>query len=176
MLRSRPSSEPKLCRYTIPPGGPGIQKRKNSGQQTQDSSPRVGLSLLHYPQSRANGQTNIPNAFLTHVYPVQEPTVELRTPLVLLLGSIYQLDWPGPPCILSSPFHPSVLLHLHSGIFSILTVASTDLTRTPPTISPVMASFSVSAQDLPTRGLLFHCGLKSLTSSRKIFMIASSYL
>lgn len=106
MLRSRPSSEPKLSRYTIPPGGPGIQKGKNSGQQTQDSSPRAGLSLLQCLQSGANGQTNIPNAFSTHIFPVQEPTVELRTLLVLLLGSIYQLDWPGPPCILSSPFHP----------------------------------------------------------------------
>lgn len=173
MLPSRQSSEPKLSRYTIRPEGLGIQEGKNSGQQTKDSSPRAGLSLLHCPQSRANGQTNIPNAFLTHVFPVQEDTVELRTLLVLLLGSVYQLHCPGPPCVLSSPFHPSVPLHLHSGIFSILTVASTDLTRTPPTISPVMASFSVSAQDLPTRGLLFHCGLRSLTSSRKTSTIAS---
>lgn len=52
-------------------------------------------------------------------------------------------------------------LYLHSRIFSILTVASTNLTSTPPTISPVMASFLSLLRTSQLEAFYFPLALKA---------------
>lgn len=162
-------SDAELSRHTMPPRGPGIQKGKNSGQQTQDSSSRE--SLLHRPRSRAKGKTPqilSPCLSCSRTYN--------RNLLVILLGSTRQLDLLGPPCILSFPSYPSAPLHLHPGIFSILTVASNKPRQHPSSNLPNHVPLFCLCTGPNNSRYSFTLALKSLTSSRKTSTIAPPHL